>query len=115
MIRQRAGEDAAKDRACVEDRYEVERESRAGAGFEERIGGDVKERDIESHEAEKKARGAEHERLFAKGGDVEESPAGGRQDTLAHDEVSDAESGQGNKSDNPSGPAKADPRLQRMK
>ena len=80
-----------------------------------RIGGNVKERDIEGYEAEEKARGAEHERRFTKGGDVDEFPAGGWQEALTHDEVGDAESDQCNKSNNSSCPAKADPVLQRMK
>ena len=79
-----------------------------------RVGGDVEERDVQTHETEEKARGAEYERHFAKGGDIEEFPAGGGQDALARDEVGDAESDQGNKSDNSSCPAKPDTMLQRM-
>jgi hypothetical protein len=76
----------------------------------------VEERDIENHEAaEDKARGAEHERRFAKGGDVEEFLVGDGQDALAHDNVGDAKCDQGNESNDPSCSAKADPRLQRMK
>ena len=76
-----------------------------------RVGGDVKERDVESHEAEEKARSAEQERHFAKGGDIEKFPAGGGKYALPHDEVGDAESEQRNESDDSSCPAKTDPGL----
>lgn len=46
---------------------ELERERRAHASFEGHIGVIIR---TESHEAEEKARGVEHERRFAKGGEV---------------------------------------------
>lgn len=78
-------------------------------------GGDVKERDEESHETEEKACSAEHEGSFTKGRDVKKFSACRGKDALAHDEVGDDECEQGNKSDNPSCPSKADPGMQRMK
>ena len=113
-VRHGVGDKTTKDGACVEDGDEIKRKRRIGASFEVGIGCDIKEGDIEAHEAEKKASGAEHERRLAERGDIKEFAACGRQDALAHNDVREAESDQGDEADGSGRPAKADPRLQRM-
>ena len=114
-VRHSVGDKTAKDGACVEDGNEIKRKRRVGASFEVGVGCDIKEGDIEAHEAEKKARGTEHEGRLAECGDIKEFAACAGHDTLAHNDVREAESDQGDKADGSSRPAKADPRLQRMK
>ena len=113
-VRHGVGNKTTKDGPRVEDGNEVKCKSRIGASFEVCVGCDVKEGDIEAREAEKKTSGAEHEGGLAKRGDIKKFAAGGGQDTLAHNDVREAEGDQGDEADGSGRPTKADPRLQRM-
>lgn len=90
-VRYGVGDEATKDGRGVEDGNKVKRERVAGARFEVGVGRDVEEGDVETYEAKEEAGGAENVGRLAKCGSIEQSAASGGQDTLAHDDVGEAE------------------------